>query len=206
MTGKISQLILNLFGWHTNGSLPPGIRKAVMIVAPHTSTWDFVIGRLTFYGTGPRLRVLIKKEAFFFPLNILLKALGGIPVNRGKKNNMVVNVASYFEQYESMVVVITPEGTRRISRHWKKGFYLIAQEAKVPIALAFIDYKNKTGGVGPLIDPSGDYEKDMAIIYNFYRDKTARHPERFFLPAEPEKKQRNETPLQTVDDNNENTV
>jgi 1-acyl-sn-glycerol-3-phosphate acyltransferase len=183
MTGRISQLILNLFGWHTNGSLPPGIKKAVMIVAPHTSTWDFVIGRLTFYGTGPKLRVLIKKEAFFFPLGYLLKALGGVPVDRGKKNYMVENVASLYKEYKSLVVVITPEGTRRLARHWKKGFYMIAIEAKVPIALAFIDYRNKTGGVGPLLYPSGDFDKDMEIIYAFYRDKTPRHPERFYLPV-----------------------
>jgi 1-acyl-sn-glycerol-3-phosphate acyltransferase len=182
MIGRISQLILNLFGWHTSGFLPQGIKKAVMIVAPHTSYWDFIIGRLTFAGTGPKLRVLIKKESFVFPLNLLLKALGGIPVDRGKKNNMVENVASFFMQFESLVVVITPEGTRRLSRHWKKGFYLIALEAKVPIALAFIDYRNKTGGVGPLLYPSGDFEKDMEIIYAFYRDKTARHPDRFFIP------------------------
>ena len=185
MTGKISQLILNFFGWHTSGFLPPGVGKAVMIVAPHTSTWDFVIGRLTFYGTGPKLKVLIKKEAFFFPMGILLKALGGIPVDRGKRNNMVENIASFFTKYESMVVVITPEGTRRLSRHWKKGFYLIALEAKVPIALAYIDYRNKTGGVGHLLYPSGDFEKDMEIIYEFYKDKTARHPERFYLPKKP---------------------
>jgi 1-acyl-sn-glycerol-3-phosphate acyltransferase len=188
MTGRISQLILNLFGWHTSGFLPPGVRKAVMIVAPHTSTWDFIIGRLTFAGTGPKLKVLIKKEAFVFPLNFLLRALGGIPVDRGKKNNMVENVASFFQHYESMVVVITPEGTRRLSRHWKKGFYRIALEAKVPIALAFIDYRNKTGGVGPMLYPSGDFEKDMSIIYDFYRDKTARHPDRFYLPENSLKK------------------
>jgi 1-acyl-sn-glycerol-3-phosphate acyltransferase len=182
MIGRIAQLILNLFGWHTCGILPPGIKKAVMIVAPHTSYWDFVIGRLTFYGTGPKLKVLIKKESFTFPLGILLKALGGIPVARGKRNNMIENVASFFMQYESIVVVITPEGTRRLTRQWKKGFYLIALEAKVPIALAYVDYRNKTGGVGPLIYPSGDFEKDMAIIYDFYKDKTPRHPERFFLP------------------------
>ena len=182
MLGRISHLILNLFGWHTSGTLPPGIDNAVMIVAPHTSAWDFVIGRLTFYGTGPKLRVLIKKEAFFFPLGFLLKLLGGVPVDRGKKNYMVENVASLFKEYKSLVVVITPEGTRRVVRHWKKGFYMIAMEAKVPIALAFIDYRNKTGGVGSLLYPSGDFDKDMEIIYDFYRDKTPRHPERFYLP------------------------
>jgi 1-acyl-sn-glycerol-3-phosphate acyltransferase len=182
MIGRLSNLILHLFGWHTNGYLPPGINQAVMIVAPHTSYWDFIVGRLTFYGTGPKLRVLIKKESFVFPLNLLLKALGGIPVDRGKKNNMVENVASLFKKYKSFVVVITPEGTRRLSRNWKKGFYRIALEAEVPIALAFIDYSNKTGGVGPLLYPSGDFEKDMEKIYDFYKDKTGRHPERFHLP------------------------
>ena len=183
MFGKISQLILNLFGWHTNGHLPQGVDKAVVIVAPHTSTWDFVIGRLTFFGTKPRLRFLIKKEAFFFPFGYFLKWLGGVPVDRGKKNYMVENVAELYNKYKSIIVVITPEGTRRMARHWKKGFYMIAMEAKVPIALAYIDYEKKTGGIGPLIHPTGDFDKDMEFIYDFYRDITACHPERFHLPV-----------------------
>jgi 1-acyl-sn-glycerol-3-phosphate acyltransferase len=94
---------------------------------------------------------------------------------------MVEQISDLFGKSEHMIVVITPEGTRRLTRQWKKGFYLIALEAKVPIALAFIDYGNKTGGVGPVITPTGDYKKDMEFIMNFYKDKTARHPDRFNL-------------------------
>jgi 1-acyl-sn-glycerol-3-phosphate acyltransferase len=164
--------------------MPPGVKKAVVIVAPHTSYWDFVIGRLTFFASGTRMRVLIKKESFVFPLGILLKSVGAIPVDRGKKNNMVGQVVQLFNEAASLCVVITPEGTRKLVRHWKKGFYMIAVEAKVPIALAFIDYGNKTGGIGPLVYPSGDFEKDMEFINNFYRDKTGKFPGQFNLTAE----------------------
>ena len=184
MISALSRLILRSFGWHTNAVLPEGIFKAVMIVAPHTSYWDFVVGRMTFWSSKFKIRVLIKKEAFFFPVGWLLRRLGGVPVARGKKNNLVEQVADLFHKNPAMVVVITPEGTRRKVRHWKKGFYYIAMEAKVPIALAFIDYATKTGGIGPLFYPTGDYEKDMAVIMDFYRDKKGRHPERFNLTGQ----------------------
>ena len=182
MLSWLSEIILSLSGWKTNGALPPGIKKAVIIVAPHTSYWDFVIGRFTFWRSKVKIKVLIKSEAFAFPLGLLLKSLGGIAVDRGKKNNMVEQVVEQFNNSESLIVVITPEGTRKKIRHWKKGFYLIAKEAKVPIALAFIDYKKKTGGVGLLIYPSDDMEKDMNLIAEFYKDKTGKFPENFSLP------------------------
>lgn len=173
--------ILRLFGWNTTGRLPDGITKAVLIVAPHTSTWDFIIGRLTFSASKVRVRVLIKEEAFFFPIGGLLKALGGVPVARGKKNNMVDKAVEYLQANDDLVVVITPEGSRKLVKQWKKGFYLIAEKAQVPIALGYIDYKNKTGGIGPVIMPTGDYDKDLETIQQFYRGITARHPELFNL-------------------------
>ncbi|MCX6243679.1 MAG: 1-acyl-sn-glycerol-3-phosphate acyltransferase [Bacteroidetes bacterium] len=178
----VSRFILRSFGWHTSGKMPGGITRAIMIVAPHTSTWDFVVGRLTFWESTVKVRVLIKKEAFVPFLGWFLRILGGVPVDRGKKNNMIIQVADLFKEIPNLVVVITPEGTRKKVRHWKKGFYLIAMEAKVPIALAFIDYGKKTGGIGQILYPSGNYEKDLEIIQDFYKDKTARHPERFTLP------------------------
>jgi len=182
MLSRISALVLSLMCWKTSGVLPSGVEKAVLIVAPHTSYWDFVIGRLTFWASRIKIRLLIKKEVFAFPLGIILKLAGGIPVARGKKNDMVDQVVNLFGKYKSLVVVITPEGTRRKVRKWKKGFYLIALQARVPIALAYIDYRKKTGGIGPVIYPTGDYEKDMDRIYRFYSDKTGKHPERFQLP------------------------
>jgi 1-acyl-sn-glycerol-3-phosphate acyltransferase len=183
MISRFSKFILRLFGWETSGAIPQGINKAIMIVAPHTSYWDFVIGRLTFWGSKVKIRILIKEEVFVFPLGILLKNLGGLPVARGKKNNMIDEVVQLFEKTNSLIVVITPEGTRRLVRQWKKGFYLIALAAKVPIALGYIDYAKKNGGVGPILYPSGDYEKDMMFISEFYHDKTGKHPEKFNLSA-----------------------
>ena len=179
MISALSNYILSLFGWKTSAILPEGIVKAVVIVAPHTSYWDFVIGRMTFWSSKLKIKVLIKKEAFVFPLGWLLRKLGGVPVARGKKNNLVEQVTELFQMNQTMVVVITPEGTRKRVRQWKKGFYYIAMEAKVPIALGFIDYGTRTGGIGPLIYPSGNYEKDMAIMMDFYRNKKGLHPELF---------------------------
>jgi 1-acyl-sn-glycerol-3-phosphate acyltransferase len=181
MFSRFANIVLRIFGWNTTGAIPEGINKAVMIVAPHTSYWDFVIGRLTFWGSKVKIRILIKKEVFVFPLGILLKKLGGLPVDRGKKNNMIDEVVRLFDEAESLVVVITPEGTRRLVRQWKRGFYMIAMAANVPIALGYIDYATKTGGVGPLIYPSGDFDKDMEFINEFYHNKTGRHPEKFNL-------------------------
>ncbi|MFH1161051.1 MAG: 1-acyl-sn-glycerol-3-phosphate acyltransferase [bacterium] len=178
----LSRKILRLFGWNTNGALPEGIEKAVVVSAPHTSYLDFVIGRLTFWAIKVNIRFLIKKDVFFFPLGWFLTRLGGLPVDRGKyKSNMVSQVVKMFEENTSLMVVITPEGTRRRVDQWKKGFYLIALEAKVPLALSFIDYGKKTGGIGPVFHPSGDYRKDLVFIQDFYKDKIARYPDRFNL-------------------------
>lgn len=182
MLRKLSKYTLKLFGWNTNGALPEGIAKAVVVNAPHTSYVDFIIGRLTFWAIRVNIRFLIKKEAFFFPLGILLTKLGGIPVDRGKYGSkMIRQVVTLFHESDSLMVIVTPEGTRKRVTEWKKGFYLIALGANVPIALSFIDYGTKTGGIGPIIYPTGDFEADLKKIQEFYLDKTARHPERFNL-------------------------
>jgi len=187
----LSRLILRISGWRTDGSLPPGIKKAVIVSAPHTSFWDFIIGRFTFWAIRINIRFLIKSEAFRPPVGFLLKKLGGIPVDRGASNRMVDQVVKLFNKNESLAVVITPEGTRRLVSQWKKGFYLIAIRAGVPIVLSFIDYGKKTGGIGPIIIPTGDYEKDLEIIQEYYRDKVARHPERFNLSPKIKKDENN---------------
>lgn len=176
-----------MIGWRVIGSLPPEIKKCVIIAAPHTSNWDFVIGRLAYWELGVPVKFLIKKEAFEHPLGWLVKRMGGIPVDRKKSNNLVDQVAEIFEDYSVLNVVVTPEGTRKLVESWKKGFYYIAVKAGVPIALGFVDYKKKIGGFGPVIYPTGDYEKDMIAIEAFYRDKTAKHPEKFNLSPENQK-------------------
>ncbi|MEI6885452.1 MAG: 1-acyl-sn-glycerol-3-phosphate acyltransferase [Bacteroidota bacterium] len=175
------RFVLKTMGWNTDGRVPAGIKKAVIISAPHTSYWDFVIGWMTFRVADVNIRFLIKAEAFKGFMGWFLTKLGGIPVSRGKKNNMVEQLKIMFDSSESFYVVITPEGTRKLVTQWKKGFYLIAMDAGVPVVCSFINYRDKTGGIGPVITPSGDFEKDMLVIQNFYRDKQAKYPERFNL-------------------------
>jgi 1-acyl-sn-glycerol-3-phosphate acyltransferase len=179
MFRKISTWLLKMMGWEIRGAIPPGSKKAVIIAAPHTSMWDFVIGRLAYGEIGVKVKFLIKKEIFFFPLGPLLKWLGGIPVDRSKNTNLVHQVVEWYEKSDSLFVVITPEGTRKPTTRWKRGFYYIAERANLPIALAYMDYAKKEGGIGPVIQPSGDINADMEKIKRFYMGITAKHPERF---------------------------
>lgn len=174
----ISKLFFKLTGWQVVGNLPKDLKKVVMIAAPHTSNWDLLYARMAFYIMGIRLRYTIKKELFFFPLGWFLKALGGIPIDRKAAGNMVDKMVQLYKNYDELVILITPEGTRSYAPEWKKGFYYIAKGAGVPISLGYLDYKKKHAGIGPLINPSGDFEKDLAQIQDFYRGITAKFPEK----------------------------
>ncbi|MBU1369418.1 MAG: 1-acyl-sn-glycerol-3-phosphate acyltransferase [Bacteroidetes bacterium] len=178
---SLSRLILRLTGWKINGEMPSHIQKCVILAAPHTSNWDFFYGRLAYFILGVPVKFLIKKESFQNPLGGLLKKLGGIPVDRGRHTNLVENIARLFHTQKQLNVVITPEGTRKLVKEWKKGFYYIALKANVPIVLGFLDYDKKEAGFGLVIYPSGDFQKDLTAIETFYQDKTARYPENFNL-------------------------
>jgi len=149
-----------------------------MVAAPHTSNWDFVYARAAFFILGIRLRFTIKKELFFFPLGALLKGLGGIAINRQSRENMTSKMIELYHQYDELVLLITPEGTRSYAEKWKKGFYYIAQGAKVPIVFGYIDYQKKQAGIGPIFHPSGNYEEDLKPIQDFYRKITPKYPEK----------------------------
>ena len=181
MIKTISELILKKFGWSLNQGLPDGIKKCVLIVAPHTSNWDFVIGRLIFNIIDLPTKFLIKKELFFWPLGILIRKLGGISIDRKKGTNAIKEVAQLFAKYDELIVTITPEGTRKLTTNWKRGFYYISELAKVPVAVAFIDYGKKKCGIAFLFTPTGDYNKDFEPIRAFYLDKKAKFPENFNL-------------------------
>lgn len=181
MLKLLTRLILRIFGWQVVGGLPEGLKKCVLIVAPHTSNWDFVIGRLAFIVLGIRARFLIKKEIFKPHLAPLLRRLGGIPVDRSKSSQMVEQVAALFDRYDSLYVVITPEGTRKLVTNWKRGFYYIALKAHVPIALGYLDYKEKKCGIDHVMTTSGDFDEDFPAIESFYRGRHAKYPEKFNL-------------------------
>ena len=126
----------------------------------------------------------MKKEWFFFPLGILFKAVGGIPVNRGRKSSLVEQMAEVFAKRPKFHLAITPEGTRKRNPNWKKGFYYIALKAQVPIVLIGIDYNTKTVTSTKAIMPSGDIEKDMREIKLYFKDFKGKHPENFSIQHE----------------------
>ncbi len=178
---KLAAFIMRLLGWRVTHGMPEGIKKAVIIMAPHTSNWDFVFGRLGFALHKVKVKIIIKKESFFFPLGIVLRYLGAIPVDRRLSASTIKKITTLMEESEEFLLLITPEGTRKLSKTWKKGFYFIAERANVPIILGFLDYRTKTGGLGPVLYPTGNYQEDLNKIEEFYADKQARYPENFNL-------------------------
>jgi 1-acyl-sn-glycerol-3-phosphate acyltransferase len=174
---KINMWLLKLFGWKVDERTPEGIDKCVIVVGPHTSNWDFVIGKMAFNYYGVNARYLIKKELFFPPLGWILKAMGGIPVDRKSKNNLTDQATKYFAENDTMYMVFTPEGTRSYNAKWKKGFYYIAQKANVPIYLAYMDYERKIGGFLELFYPTGDVDADIMTIKEKLSQFKGRYPE-----------------------------
>jgi 1-acyl-sn-glycerol-3-phosphate acyltransferase len=165
----LSIVFLKLTGWTVTGSLPLNCEKSVFIAAPHTSNWDlpytlmvaFVL-RLNIYWMG-------KEQLFKPPFRGIMMWLGGIPVNREKANNLVMASAEAIKIADGpLQLVVPPEGTRSKTRYWKTGFYYIAINAQVPIVMAYLDYANKAGGLGPVFQPTGDVDSDMARIKAFY--------------------------------------
>lgn len=189
MIGRfISRMIIWLSGWHINPNLPPGYERSVMLAVPHTSNWDIVFARATFSLLRVPVKFTIKKEWLRPPFGWILKPLGGIGIDRSPKQpgdpriSMVDAMANLFDQHPGpLVVLVTPEGTRRLATQWKSGFYHIARQAGVPITLGYLDYEKKEAGVGAIVHLSSDYEADMRKIMDFYRDKTAKFPAQFAL-------------------------
>ena len=164
-------------GWHLGPTVPPGIPKAMMIAAPHTSNWDFMFSRAAFFLMDVDMKVTIKKEWTTIPvLGPLVRSLGGLGVDRSRKNSLVDTMIELFQKRDELIILITPEGTRKYQPKWRKGFYHAAVGAGVPILLGYLDYKNKEAGVGPAFYPTGDYEADAEAIKAFYRTKTGRFP------------------------------
>jgi 1-acyl-sn-glycerol-3-phosphate acyltransferase len=172
-----ARFILKLFGWKIDQHAPVGVNKCVVVVGPHTSNWDFILGRLAFYMYGIKPKILIKKELFFPPMGWILKLMGGIPVNRKKNNNITDMAVKLFNEHEVMYMVFTPEGTRKYNPNWKKGFYYIALKANVPIYICYMDYERKIGGFHSPYYPTGDVEKDIAYIKSVMGQYKGRFPE-----------------------------
>ena len=164
----IGKIGLKVGGWRDVYNVPADLGNAVCIVAPHTAIADFFVGLAFYWYHGIRFKVMMKQEFFKPVIGWILKKMGGIPVNRGHRNHMVEQMTEMFSQNHDTQLIICPEGTRKKVNQWKRGFYLIAQGANVPILLGFIDYKKKRCGVEKVFYPTGDYEKDMEEIEKYY--------------------------------------
>jgi 1-acyl-sn-glycerol-3-phosphate acyltransferase len=169
-----------ILGWKYKVTVP-SFDKCVICAAPHTTNYDLFIGKL-FYGIiGRRAHFLMKKEWFFFPLGILFRLVGGIPVDRKHKTSLTEQMAETFERKKHFDLAITPEGTRSANPNWKKGFYYIALKAKVPIVLIGIDYETKMIIAAKYLWPNGDVDAQMDEIKHYFTQFKGKHPERFAI-------------------------
>lgn len=172
---------MRLFGW-TVEATAPDCPKCVICVAPHTSNWDFIIGKLAYASLGRKASFLMKSTWFFFPLGLIFKAMGGIPVRRGNKaagQSLVSDVVARFEAADRLQIAITPEGTRSRTADWRTGFLRIAEQAHVPCLLAAIDYGRRAVVIDRVFWPSSDIEADMRQIKDYYKPFIGKHPEKF---------------------------
>ena len=153
--------------------------KFIICLAPHTSNWDFIIGQLYAQAEGFKINFLMKREWFFWPLGIIFKSLGGIPVWRSKHTSMTDNLAETAKTKDSFKLCITPEGTRSPNTEWKKGFYFIALKAEIPILLYGVDYEKKKIVCTDSFTPSGNIDEDMPKIKSYFKDFKGKKPENF---------------------------
>ena len=165
-------------GWHSTGELPT-LPRLVLIAAPHTSNWDLVFMLAIAWDMGFEVRWIGKHTLFQGPLGPLMRWTGGLPIDRSKRANQVDQAAAAIRGAEKILLAIAPEGTRSRAPHWKSGFYHIALAAHVPILCGFLDYENKVGGFGPLVEPTGDLETDFAKLRAFYGPIKGKYPENF---------------------------
>jgi 1-acyl-sn-glycerol-3-phosphate acyltransferase len=178
----VSRLVLGALGWRTEGMTAEQIAaypKYVLIAAPHTSNWDFPFTLMVCFQLRLEVYWMAKASLFAGPLRPLARWLGGIPIDRSASHNTVQTTVDAFNARPRLAVIVAPEGTRGKVSHWKTGFYHMAHGAGVPIALAYLDFARKTGGIGRMFITSGDIHADMVEIEAFYCGITGKNPHQF---------------------------
>ncbi len=177
MMAKLSALLLRWWGWKVLGQYPHDVPKLVMIVAPHTSNWDFPLGVLVRAAYRLKANYVGKHTLFRWPFGAFFRWLGGIPVDRSRRNNFVSAMVEVFAQKKRLHLVLSPEGTRKKVDRFKTGFYHIARLAGVPIALCKFDWARKEVYFDPqLFWPTGDERKDLDYLWNYYRGVVGKIP------------------------------
>lgn len=175
--------ILKKQGWKITGDYGD-LKKSVTIFAPHTAHIDYYYGKLGFTELGVNFKFLSKKELFFFPLNLIMRGLGSIPVRGVKGQNAIYNVVEMLNNNDELHVVVSPEGWIKKMTKWNKGFFYIAQKANVPIAVATLDYGKKEMGVKSIIHNTSDFKIVLAEINSVYKDVKGKNPDQFAIHSE----------------------
>jgi 1-acyl-sn-glycerol-3-phosphate acyltransferase len=175
----ISRAITRLMGYKMVGEVP---QQGILVGAPHTSNWDFITMILVMWHDGAHPRVLVKKELFKGPLGWLLKAFGGVPLDRKNPSGVVASLAAEAKGGKPFRLILAAEGTRSKGEYWKSGFLRLSRETGLPVTLAFFEPPTKTMGFGPTFHASDDVRADMDIVRAFYADKHGIRPENATIP------------------------
>lgn len=175
----VARLVLRAARWKTVGEVP---ERSVLVGAPHTSNWDWVLTVLLSWDYNIQIRLLVKKELFRGPIGAILRWTGAVALDRSDPGSTIRELLAEAEAGEPFVLGIAAEGTRGKGEYWKSGFYRIAQKTGLPITLSFIDGPSRTIGWGPTFHPTGDIRADMDFVRAFYADKTGLRPEDFTPP------------------------
>ena len=171
-------IFLLMTGWKPDGSRPEA-KQFVLIAAPHTTNWDFIYLIAFAWYFDLEISWMGKNTLFRWPFGGFMRSMGGIPVRRDKRENLVDAMAKTFDDRPHLGLVVPAEGTRAHVDYWKSGFYHIAMTAQVPIIMSYLDYSKKVGGFGPAFTPTGDLSKDMDFVRAFYAGRKGKFPARF---------------------------
>ncbi|WP_346855213.1 1-acyl-sn-glycerol-3-phosphate acyltransferase [uncultured Draconibacterium sp.] len=174
----LSGKVLHKLGWKITGDYA-GLKKSVTIFAPHTAHIDFFYGKLGYTELGVKFKFLSKKELFFFPMNLVMRQLGSIPVRGVKGKNAIFQVAELLNNTDELHIVVSPEGWIKKVTKWNKGFFYMAQKANVPIVVSTLDYAKKEMGVKAVIYDTTDFNTVMKQINEIYKDVQGKNPDQF---------------------------
>lgn len=177
---KFCGWILKMMGWTVDSGIVPE-KKCILLGAPHTSIWDFVVAFLYYYSQGGNAKCMVKKEMFVPVLGGIIRAMGAFPVDRQNAAGLLKSVIHAMEAEETFHLAIAPEGTRKPVKRWKTGFHLIARETGVPVYLAYFDWKTKHVGYKCKVELTDDAQADMERIQKMYRDMglVGKYPEMY---------------------------
>tara|TARA_B110000902_G_scaffold103896_1_gene122668 strand:- start:2869 stop:3408 length:540 start_codon:yes stop_codon:yes gene_type:complete len=179
MKGFAKFILYTILGWKLESNFPQGIKKYVVIAAPHTSWQDFPIAILSRMASGTMINFIGKNSLFNGPFGFFFRGLGGTPVDRSQSNNLVDAIIEIFNSKKEFRLGLSPEGTRKKVDTWKTGFYYIAKGANVPIVMATLDFENKKIKISEPYYTTDDKEKDFNFFYTFYKNVKGKNPELF---------------------------